>query len=134
MINAINTFVPVIGFSRTDDNPRATASNKRTALEPVETATKEAVTEVPELATQRSATLNEQREADAERLLRELTAGVVGFGTRLSIDLDNDAASFVYRSVDDATGEVRDQYPLEDTLELRAYLRSLEGQVIDEEA
>ncbi len=134
MINAINTFVPIVGFSRADESARGPASSRRTSLEPVETVSQEAVTQAEEVAKQRSATLNEEREAEAKQLLEELTAGVVGFGTRLSIDLDDAAASFVYRSVDQFTGEVRTQYPLEDTLELRAYFRSLEGQVIDETA
>ncbi len=134
MINAINTFVPVIGFSRTEDSARTPVSNRKTSLEPVDTVSSQAVTQTEQIAEQRSASLTEEREAEAQKLLEELTAGVVGFGTRLSIDLDDAAASFVYRSIDELTGEIRNQYPLEDTLELRAYFRSLEGQVFDEEA
>ncbi len=134
MINAINTFVPIVGFTRTEEGAKAPTASKRQSLEPVDTVSTEAVTQTEELAKQRSATLSEEREAEAQQLLEELSAGVVGFGTRLSIDVDKSAESFVYRSVDESTGEVRAQYPLEDTLKLRAFLRSLEGQVIDEEA
>ena len=134
MINAINTFVPIVGFTRTEEGAKTPSATKRTSLEPVDTVSKEAVTQTEELAKQRSATLSEEREAEAQQLLEELTAGIVGFGTRLSIDVDKSADSIVYRSVDESTGEVRTQYPLEETLQLRAFFRSLEGRVIDEEA
>ncbi len=134
MINAINTFVPIVGITRTEDNARGPSSSKRGSPEPVETVSKQAVTQIEETNKQRAAALQEEREAEAQRLLEELSAGVVGFGTRLSIDRDREAESFVYRAIDESTGEIRSQYPLEDTLELRAFFRSLEGQVIDEEA
>jgi uncharacterized FlaG/YvyC family protein len=50
---------------------------------------------------------------------------------RLSIDHDAFVQAFVYRSIDEQTGEVIQQWPGEDALRLRRYLRQLAGLVVD---
>jgi uncharacterized FlaG/YvyC family protein len=52
-------------------------------------------------------------------------------GARLSIEHDAFVKAFVYRSVDNQTGEVIQQWPGEDALRLRRYLRQLAGLVVD---
>lgn len=54
--------------------------------------------------------------------------------SRLSIEHDAFVQAFVYRSVDKQTGEVVDQYPGEDQLRLRRYMREMAGLVVDEMA
>ena len=52
--------------------------------------------------------------------------------SRLSIDHDAFVKAFVYRSIDKQTGEVIQQWPGEDALKLRRYMRQLAGLVVDE--
>lgn len=54
--------------------------------------------------------------------------------SRLSIEHDAFVQAFVYRSVDKETGEVVDQYPGDDQLKLRRYMREIAGLVVDEMA
>jgi uncharacterized FlaG/YvyC family protein len=66
--------------------------------------------------------------ADAVKDLRTTTSS----RARLSIDHDAFVQAFVYRSIDKQTGEVIQQWPGEDALRLRRYLRQLAGLVVDE--
>jgi uncharacterized FlaG/YvyC family protein len=51
--------------------------------------------------------------------------------SRLSIDHDAFVQAFVYRSIDSQTGVVTQQWPSEDALRLRRYMRQLAGLVVD---
>jgi flagellar protein FlaG len=62
---------------------------------------------------------------------KDLQSGTSGH-SRLSIDHDAFVQAFIYRSVDKQTGEVIQQWPGEDALRLRRYLRELAGLVVDE--
>ena len=52
--------------------------------------------------------------------------------TKLSIDVDDGAGQFVYKSIDKNSGEVISQFPAKEVLALIAYYRETEGIVVDE--
>jgi hypothetical protein len=52
--------------------------------------------------------------------------------SRLSIGHDDAANRYVYRGVDGATKEVRQQWPTEEQLKRLAKLREMSGQIVDE--
>ncbi|MGD2131817.1 MAG: flagellar protein FlaG [Maricaulaceae bacterium] len=63
--------------------------------------------------------------------LTELTDGAYNEHARLSIDRDDEADAFVYRILDNRSGEIIRQFPAEDMLDLLAYLGEHSGLVID---
>lgn len=52
--------------------------------------------------------------------------------TRLSIGRDDAADRYVYRGLDGATKEVRQQWPREDDLKRMAKMREMSGKIVDE--
>lgn len=52
--------------------------------------------------------------------------------TRLSIGRDDATDRYVYRGLDGATKEVRQQWPREEDLKRLAKLREMSGQIVDE--
>ncbi|MDA5193208.1 flagellar protein FlaG [Govanella unica] len=54
--------------------------------------------------------------------------------TRLQIEHDKDTGIFIYRSIDNETGEVVRQYPAAEILRFISYYRESEGLVVDSEA
>ena len=54
----------------------------------------------------------------------------MGQNERLSISRDESTGTFVYRSIDKATGDVLRQWPAESMLQFKAYLRQ-EGLAVD---
>ena len=50
----------------------------------------------------------------------------------MSIDVDDGAGQFVYKSIDKNSGEVISQFPAKEVLALIAYYRETEGIVVDE--
>ena len=63
--------------------------------------------------------------------LAKLTRAGYNAHARLSIDRDEDAGSFVYRILDDRSGELIRQFPQEEMLQLLAYLGEQGGLVVD---
>jgi uncharacterized FlaG/YvyC family protein len=53
---------------------------------------------------------------------------------RLRIEADTAAGAYVYKGIDRDTGEVKKQWPPEKILSLRAFLRALDGVLVDETA
>ncbi|MCW5724119.1 MAG: flagellar protein FlaG [Maricaulaceae bacterium] len=68
------------------------------------------------------------------QLLVEQMAREVFRDSRLTIVKDEGADAFVYRMIDQATGEVVRQWPPENMLQLREFLRSQQAGVLDEKA
>lgn len=75
-------------------------------------------------------------EMAADSRAREIAARLAGEAPRpdakLEVVDDADAGLFVYRTVDRRTGEVLRQWPIEEVLRLRSYLRELEGLIVDQ--
>jgi uncharacterized FlaG/YvyC family protein len=75
---------------------------------------------------------NEHRKSSIETVADAVKdLGSPSTRARLSIDHDAFVQAFVYKSVDNQTGEVIQQWPGEDALRLRRYLRQLAGLVVD---
>ncbi len=73
------------------------------------------------------------RKAEAvENAMRELSPPVMGQNERLSIQRDHSTGTFIYRSIDRETGEVVRQWPVESMLQFKAYLRQVEGVLVDD--
>jgi len=53
--------------------------------------------------------------------------------SKLQIEQDKASGTFIYRSVDPDTGEVIKQWPPEKLLELRDFLREMEGMLVDKQ-
>jgi len=70
-----------------------------------------------------------QLEATIDRL-----AEVVFAGSRLAIEKHSGANTFVYRLIDTDTGGVVRQWPTENLLHLREYLRTRQAGVLDQRA
>lgn len=66
-----------------------------------------------------------------EAALRNMEPPLMGQHERLSIARDEATGTFIYRSIDKATGEVIRQWPVESMLQFKAYLRHAEGVLID---
>jgi uncharacterized FlaG/YvyC family protein len=49
----------------------------------------------------------------------------------LQIEQDKSTGTFIYRTVDPETGEITSQWPPEKLLELRNYLKEMEGVLVD---
>jgi uncharacterized FlaG/YvyC family protein len=53
--------------------------------------------------------------------------------SKLQIEQDKKTGTFIYRSVDPDTGEVIQQWPSEKLLELRVFLKEMEGVLVDKQ-
>ncbi len=53
--------------------------------------------------------------------------------SKLQIEQDKETGTFIYRSVDPNTGEVIQQWPSEKLLELRSFLKEMEGVLVDKQ-
>ena len=72
------------------------------------------------------------RDSDrAREVLGRLAENNLHLNSRLSIDLDKEAGAFVYRVLDNRSGEVVRQFPAEKALELMRYLGQERGLVVD---
>jgi uncharacterized FlaG/YvyC family protein len=54
--------------------------------------------------------------------------------SKLQIEQDKSTGTFIYRSVDPDTGEIIQQWPPEKLLELRDFLKEMEGVLVDKQA
>lgn len=71
----------------------------------------------------------EEMKASIDRLAEQAFAG-----SKLAIEKHEGAGVFVYRLVDSRNGSVVRQWPSEDFLSLREYLRTKQGGLIDQQA
>jgi flagellar protein FlaG len=53
--------------------------------------------------------------------------------SKLQIEQDQNTGTFIYRSVDRDTGEVLKQWPSEKMLQMRDFLKELEGVLVDKQ-
>ena len=53
--------------------------------------------------------------------------------SKLQITQDESTGTYVYRSIDRDTGEVLKQWPSEQLLALREYLKEMEGMLLDKQ-
>ena len=53
--------------------------------------------------------------------------------SKLQIEQDKTTGTFIYRSIDPETGEVIQQWPSEKLLELRDFLKEMEGVFVDKQ-
>jgi uncharacterized FlaG/YvyC family protein len=67
----------------------------------------------------------------AAKVLGDVVKEVIPSNTRLRIDHDDEANSFVYKAVDPKTGEVLNQFPPEQILKVVAFFRKTQGIVVD---
>lgn len=75
--------------------------------------------------------VEEKAAQTVETALRSMETPLLGQHERLSISRDETTGTFIYRSIDRATGEVLRQWPVEAMLQFKAYLRHAEGVLID---
>jgi len=68
-------------------------------------------------------------QAAIEKLIRKSLPA----NSKLQIEQDKETGTFIYRSVDPETGEVLQQWPPEQLLELRQHLTEVEGMLFDKE-
>lgn len=79
------------------------------------------------------ARLSDDPLAEAEAMIAEMTIGLRGEG-RFEVTLDKEINRFIYRAVDETTGEVIKQFPPEAILRAVRAIRAFEGLILDEEA
>jgi uncharacterized FlaG/YvyC family protein len=75
--------------------------------------------------------------AAKERGLKQLEAQLnhmLSTNLRLRIEHDAGSGNYVYKGIDRETGEVKRQWPAEEILRLHAFLRELDGLVVDKTA
>jgi len=65
-----------------------------------------------------------------EKLIKKTLPG----NTKLEVEKDKELGTFIYRSINPDTGEVVRQWPSEELLAMREYLKEIEGVLLDTQA
>jgi uncharacterized FlaG/YvyC family protein len=73
----------------------------------------------------------EQRVEVLQESVAKLIKKSLPSNSKLQIEQDKTSGTFVYRSVDPDTGEIISQWPSEKLIELRQYLKEMEGVLVD---
>ena len=73
----------------------------------------------------------EQRVELLQEAVAKLIKKTLPPNSKLTIEQDKISGTFIYRSIDPDTGEVLTQWPSEKLLELRDYLKEMEGVLVD---
>src|SRR5258706_16247258 len=73
----------------------------------------------------------EQRVEVLQESVAKLIKKALPSNSKLQIEQDKTSGTFVYRSVDPDTGEIISQWPPEKLIELRQYLKEMEGVLVD---
>ncbi|SRR5258706_1547617 len=73
----------------------------------------------------------EQRVEVLQEAVAKLIKKSLPTNSKLQIEQDKTSGTFVYRSIDPDTGEIIRQWPPEKLLELRDYLKEMEGVLVD---
>lgn len=85
----------------------------------------------PEEAPKTSAIIEPAEVAPAARTPDKILAALTPKNTRLSIERDEATDHYVFRSVDENTGEVIRQYPTDEMLNQIARIRQITGLTVD---
>lgn len=111
---------PAAASERQSLYPRAVEANASVATRNADTGSKGA----------------EDRRADVERMREaiEHLAEAALKDSRLTIEKHEDAGVYVYRLVDGDTGSVVRQWPQQELVDLREYLRTRQAGLVDERA
>src|ERR1700730_18343081 len=103
-------------------NPREPASNpSRPQASPT----------LPGAINPRTSLSPEQRVEVLQEAVAKLIKKTLPPDSKLQIVQDKITGTFIYRSIDPDTGEVLSQWPSEKLLELRDYLKEMEGVLVD---
>ena len=73
----------------------------------------------------------EQRVEVLQEAVAKLIKKTLPPNSKLTIEQDKTSGAFIYRSVDPETGEIVSQWPPEKLVELRDYLKEMEGVLVD---
>jgi flagellar protein FlaG len=65
-----------------------------------------------------------------EKLIKKTLPG----NTKLQVEKDKELGTYIYRSINPDTGEVVRQWPSEELLAMREYLKEMEGILVDTQA
>ena len=76
----------------------------------------------------------DQRIEELQSAMEKLIRKSMPSNSKLQIDQDKETGTFIYRSVNPDTGEVIKQWPPEQVIKLREYLREMEGMLVDTKA
>ena len=68
--------------------------------------------------------------AAVEKLIKKTLPG----DSKLQVEQDKNTGTFIYRSLDPHTGEILRQWPPEELVKLREYLKDMEGLLVNTEA
>jgi uncharacterized FlaG/YvyC family protein len=105
-------------------NPRETSSLSRQPAAPVSPATPTPDTNLAP----------DQRVEVVQAALERLIKKGLPANSKLQIEKDKELGTFIYRSIDPESGEVIKQWPSEKLLEMREYLKEMEGLLVDTKA
>jgi flagellar protein FlaG len=105
-------------------NPRETSSQSRQPVVPV----------VPSTPTPDTNLAPDQRVEVVQAALERLIKKGLPANSKLQIEKDKELGTFIYRSIDPESGEVIKQWPAEQLLALREYLKEMEGLLVDTKA
>lgn len=72
-----------------------------------------------------------QRVVALQSAVEKLIRNSLPANSRLSIEEDKEAGTYVYRALDNTSGEILRQWPVEEFVRLREALREMEGMLLD---
>jgi len=75
-----------------------------------------------------------QRVVALQEAVERLIRGSLPANSKLSIEENKKAGTYIYRAVDNDSGEVLRQWPVEEFVQLREALREMEGLLLDVKA
>ena len=112
-------------------DPIANALNPR---EPVNQSRQPAAPASPGAPTPDTTLAPDQRVEVLQAAVEKLIKKSLPSNSKLQVEKDKELGTFVYRSIDADTGEVIRQWPAEKLLEMREYLKEMEGLLVDTKA
>jgi len=113
---------PPASLTRTDGGPRARHDSPEGSRDPGD--------KKPDVE-KKAAVVPDNPLDTAAKVLGDVVKEALPSNTRLRIDHDDEADSFVYKAVDPNTGEVLNQFPPEQILKVVAFFRKTQGIVFD---
>lgn len=73
----------------------------------------------------------DQRVEVVQAAVEKLIKKTLPSNSKLEVEKDKELGTFIYRSINPDTGEIIKQWPPEKLLELREYLKEMEGLLVD---
>ena len=106
------------------------------ALNPRDTANqvRQAPTSGPGVTARDTNLAPDQRVEVVQPVVEKLIKKTLPGNTKLQVEKDKELGTFIYRSINPDTGEVIRQWPPESLLEMREYLKQMEGVLLDTQA